>query len=366
MRIIASRYGSAVPGNTADAPEASTVSPFPVETQLPASTLVPVVSVSLTTNRTAPQPIGNAIGFTATPTGGVAPYVYKWFIFMGTTWTASGDWTSSANFSWYPTEPNSTYRIRVWVKGAANTADQAEASAEEAFAITGITAPEPPAPAPPSPPSPPAPAPPAPAPPAPAPPAPVSAVTLTSSKSSPQPPGTAILFTAQPVGGVGPYQYQWLTYEDDKWTAVGSWGTLDTLTWSRNTPGDYKVLVAVRSAGSTVEGGRGHRALRAPLNFTAPILKARSRNGCSENPQANEQQGRRKPRSRQNHPPHDAPAERHELDATPQMIRRRRQRFPRPWRQRPLEPVSQKQYQRTCQPSICRVMQRRHGVIKKL
>jgi len=247
--------------STADEAEASAEQAFAItDTTAPAPAPAPpapspalVSSVALTANRPSPQPAGNPIGFTATPTGGTAPFVYKWFYFMGTAWTAFGDWSSSPTFSWYPTEPNSTYRIRVWVKSAANTADQPEASAELPFAITSDTAPVPPAPPAPTQPVP-APAPSVPVPPAPAPAPPVSNVTLTSSPPSPQPVGTGVVFRAQPVGGVGPYQYQWLTFEDDKWTVVGSWGTLDALTWSRNTPGDYQVAVGVRSAGSTVEG----------------------------------------------------------------------------------------------------------------
>ena len=76
-------------------------------------------------------------------------------------------------------------------------------------------------------------------------------MTLTSSKSSPQPAGTTIVFTAQAIGGVGPYEYQWWTFEDQHWTAVGRWGTSPTMTWSRNTADPkYQVQVRVRSAGS--------------------------------------------------------------------------------------------------------------------
>jgi hypothetical protein len=212
--------------------------------------------VALMSNRTSPQPAGNPIAFTATPTGGTAPFVYKWFYLMGTTWTAFGDWSSNSNFSWYPTEPNASYRIRVWVKGAANTADQPEASAEQAFAITDGTAP----PAPPV--ATPAPSPPTPSAPAPT---PISTVTLTSSHPSPQPVGTGVVFTAQPVGGGGPYQYQWWTLEDQKWTAVTSWGPINALTWLRNTPGDHEIAVAVRSAGSTAEAGEAAAVVRFVL-----------------------------------------------------------------------------------------------------
>ena len=151
-------------GSTADAPEASTVAAFPIEAAAGGANGA-VASVSLTSSDPTPQMIGNAILFTATPTGGTAPFLYKWFLFTGTTWTPVADWTPGANYAWYPTEPNANYRIRVWVKGAANTADKAEASAELPFAVTAWAS-EPPTSQPPAP-QPPTSQPPAPQPPAP-------------------------------------------------------------------------------------------------------------------------------------------------------------------------------------------------------
>jgi hypothetical protein len=216
-------------GSTADAPEASTASPFPIEAQ--AAGTGPVASVSLTANRTAPQPAGNPIAFTATPTGGTTPVVYKWFYFMGTTWTAFGDWSSSQNFTWYPTEPNANYRIRVWVKGAANTADQAEASAELPFAITATgTAPTAPTPT------------------------PVSSVALIPDKPSPQPAGNAIGFTGKPSGGTSPYLYKWFYFMGTTWTAFGDWSSNSNFTWYPTEPNaNYRIRVWVKNAANTAD-----------------------------------------------------------------------------------------------------------------
>lgn len=236
-------------GSTADIQEASKVTAFPIQSAAAAV----VTSVSLAANKTSPQPTGSAITWTATPSGGAAPLVYKWLISegpVGSPWAPIGGWTSSPNFTWTPTVANPNYRIGVWVKSAANTVDYPETVNERAFAITTVTAS---APAP-----------------APAPPtgvAPVSTVTLTSSKSSPQPAGTTVVFTAQAVGGVGPYQYQWWTFEDQNWTAVGGWGNYQTMTWSRNTAGPkYQVQVRVRSAGSTNANGEATATTTFVLN----------------------------------------------------------------------------------------------------
>ena len=233
-------------GKTADVLEASASFAFAIGT----AAKVPASSVTLVANRVAPQAPFTAITWTATPVGGVAPHEYKWLVFDGTTSTVAVNWSTSNSFVWTPSTANANYRVDVWVRSAGNTSDIKEASASAPFPIaaTSTTAPAP----------------------TPAPPTgvtPVSSVKLTSSKTSPQPAGTSIVFTAQPVGGVGPYQYQWLTFEDNTWTAVGGWVTSNTLTWSRNASGPkYQVQVRVRSAGSTNTNGEATAIMSFVLN----------------------------------------------------------------------------------------------------
>jgi hypothetical protein len=230
-------------GQTADALEASASSAFAIgaaEAKSPAS------SVTLVANRVAPQAPFTAITWTATPVGGVAPHEYKWLVFDGVTSTVALNWSASNSFVWTPSTANSNYRVEVWVRSAGNTSDIREASASAPFPIaaTSTTAPAPPNGV-----------------------APVSSVTLTSSKPSPQPAGASIVFTAKPVGGVGPYQYQWLTFEDNTWTPVGGWGNINTMTWSRNTSSPkYQVQVRVRSAGSTNANGEATATMPFVLN----------------------------------------------------------------------------------------------------
>ena len=234
--------------NSADQAEASAEMAFAM-TGIPAPPPPPAPpAVSLTANRTAPQALGNAIGFTATPAGGTAPFVYKWFLSNGATWTAFGDWTSSANQSWYPTEANANYRVRVWVKAAANSADQAEASAEMAFAMTGIPA------------SPPPPPPPAPAS------APVSAVKLTSDKVSPQAVGAAIAFTATPSGGTAPFVYKWSVSGGASPITTG-WGGSNTFNWTpKKTDKNYRISVAVKRASSAADQAEATDAMKFNIN----------------------------------------------------------------------------------------------------
>ena len=208
-------------GNTADAQETSASSRFRIET---AATTVS--SVTLSADKSEPQQTGSAIRWSAAAVGGTTPYSYKWSVFDGSGWSVVANWGFAATYAWTPTVARGNYRVRVWVKAAGNPADQAEASAERGFVITAPTGPA------------------------------VSRVTLTSDRPSPQAAGTTIVFTAQPVGGVGPHQYQWWAFDNGEWRAVNSWNSANTLQWMRQTASpNHQVQVRTRSAGSTNDQG---------------------------------------------------------------------------------------------------------------
>ena len=216
-------------GNIADAFEASTAAAFTIS---PATTATRVTAVRLVPNRATPQPPLTAITWTATPSSGVAPHQYKWLVSDGTTTTVVADWSTTNSFIWTPPSANVNYRVTVWVRSAGNGAEDHEASDSMAFPIATASGGTPP--------------------PTPA----ISQVTLTSDKASPQAASTTVLFTARAFGGVGPYQYQWLVLDGGQWSATGGWIGMNTLLWSRNTPGsNYQIGVRVRSAGSTSEQG---------------------------------------------------------------------------------------------------------------
>ena len=63
---------------------------------------------------------------------------------------------------------------------------------------------------------------------------PVTNVTITSNLASPQPPNTAITFTATATGGNAPVQYKFFTYDGCTWT-FGNWTTSNQFVWTPTT-----------------------------------------------------------------------------------------------------------------------------------
>ena len=97
----------------------------------------------LSANRMSPQPVGTSIVFTATASGGAAPYQFKWWIDNGGTSTVGQQWSTSNTFTWTPTSPGSTYVIRVWARNATSTADAPDSSIAiltMTFTITAVVA----------------------------------------------------------------------------------------------------------------------------------------------------------------------------------------------------------------------------------
>jgi hypothetical protein len=210
-----------------------------------------VRSVALTANRTSPQPPGT-IAWTATPSGGITPYEYRWFVHNGTAWSSSS-WTSSNTFNWTPTVANQYYRVAVWIRSYGAIDDQPEASRELWYTISGTTGAAPLATTTSSPIT------------------RTTAVSLRSNLASPQAPNTSIVWTATPAGGVAPHQYQWWLF-NGSWTAATSWTTSNTFTWRPTTAGtNYRVAVWVRSAGST---GRSETSVEKYFAIAGPTVAA--------------------------------------------------------------------------------------------
>jgi hypothetical protein len=203
----------------------------PAPAPAPAPSTARVTAVGLGASATAPQPAYTQIIWTATPTGGTAPHQYQWWVHNGASWAAATAWTAANTYTWVPTAAQANYRVAVWVRSAGSSGES-EASAEKWFSITAGVAPPPPV--------------------ASAPTARVSSVGLTPNLASPQPLGTSIVWSATPLGGVAPHQYQWWIFNGSTWLAATSWTTASTYTWQPGAAGvNYRMAVWVRSAGST-------------------------------------------------------------------------------------------------------------------
>ena len=224
-------------------PPPTTTAPPPTTTAPPPTSKATAVSISA--NRVAPQPAGTTITWTATPTGGVAPHQYQWWIYDGVAWKETS-WSTSNTYAWTPTLASQYARVSVWVRSAGSTASIYEASTEQYFAVTAATALPPPPP-------PPTTAPPPPPPATTTPTAKVSSVSLATNLAAPQPAGTPVTWTATPTGGAAPHQYKWMSFDGASWT-TSQWTTSNTFVWTPTIVTQFaRVSVWVRSAGATAD-----------------------------------------------------------------------------------------------------------------
>ena len=216
---------------------------------VPFSTRTTVTSLTVAPDKPSGQPLGTAIVWTATPTGGTAPISYKWRISIdgGATWTTGQDWTAGANrFTWTPSVATSLIRVSAAARSAGSTSAQGEATVISAnFTIVGP---------------------------------PVSSMTLTPNKASPQAPGTAITWTAAAIGGTAPIYYYW-TWTDGNGGNWGErdWSTSNQLVWTPSAvSANWIVTVAAASANADLTaityGSQNPEATAAAVFSTASTV----------------------------------------------------------------------------------------------
>lgn len=176
----------------------------------------PIAFAGLTADRVAPQPANTPITFTASATGGIAPYQYRWWVHDGVSWQMVRDWTTSPAFTWTPSSANAAYRMTVWIKDAGSTTATWDVSGSMTFPII----------------------------------APLQ-VALNADRTAPQMPGASITFTAAASGGKGPYQYRWWMHDGARWHMLRDWTSSRSFTWAPATANAaYRITVWVRNAES--------------------------------------------------------------------------------------------------------------------
>lgn len=189
-----------------------------------------VTSIALSANKTAPQAVNTTVTFTATPSGGQAPYQYRWAVWNGTAWTVSA-WGSGNTYAWTPTSVGTGYKVEVRVRSAWDIGAP-ELTKSMDFPIMASV---------------------------------ISSVSVSADKAAPQLPGTTVTFSASATGGTAPYQYRWAVWDGAVWS-VTAWSTSNQYVWTPATANtSYKVEARARSAGSTA-GPEATHSVDYPIN----------------------------------------------------------------------------------------------------
>ncbi len=208
----------------------------------------PLTLTSISSNLTSPQPLGTTMTLSATATGGVTPYQFKWWVDNGAVSSVGQDWSTSSSFAWTPTVASSNYSITAWARNAGSTADAPDspaASLSAPFSITAI---------------------------APQPPPPLTLTSISSSLTSPQLLGTTITLSVTATGGVTPYQFKWWVADGGVSSVGQNWSTSNSFAWTPTVASsNYSITAWARNAGSTADAPDSAAAtLSAPFSITAP------------------------------------------------------------------------------------------------
>jgi regulation of enolase protein 1 (concanavalin A-like superfamily) len=227
-------------GVTANVADASQTLTYAITASTTALTLTKLVA-----NLASPQPLGTSVTFTATASGAVAPYQYKWWVLDGATWIMARDWSTSASYAFSASHAGS-YRVGVWVRDAQTTADSSAVNLSIPFDVSAGPTPPPPPPPPPS---------------------ALTITALTANLSSPQPVGTSVTVTAAATGATAPYQYKWWVLDGATWIMVRDWSSSASYAFSASHAGSYRVGVWVRDANTTADSSAVN--LSIPFDITA-------------------------------------------------------------------------------------------------
>jgi hypothetical protein len=141
------------------------------------------------------------VTFTAKATGGTAPYQFKYWLDAGNGSALARDWSTAASYT-LTLSTVGTYRIGVWMRDSASTADTSAYNTSMSFVVSnggGSSS------------------------------GPLTLSALTSSRSSPRAAGSQLTFTATATGGTAPYQYKWwIDMGDGSFVLARDWSSQAT------------------------------------------------------------------------------------------------------------------------------------------
>jgi photosystem II stability/assembly factor-like uncharacterized protein len=172
----------------------------------------------------SPAVIGTPVTVTATAVSCDTPEYKFWVRDSAGHWAVVKKYSSSNTFAWSTTSrPAGTYELGVWARQAGSAAAYAAYSFMTFTLTIGSN------------------------------PFVCTSVSLAPLVPSPQAPGTAITFTINSLGCIGPDYEIWVLPPGGKWTVVHPYGFFNTFVWDTTglSPGPWQIGVWAREAGST-------------------------------------------------------------------------------------------------------------------
>jgi hypothetical protein len=174
-------------------------------------------SATVTSSGGSTQPLGGSSTFTSATTGCSSPSYRWWLLPPSGAWQSRqpyGAGTWSQTFSAGSFMPG-TYSVDAWVKQSGSTATY-DTYGLVSFSLSGC-----------------------------------SDASLAVAPASPQSAGTPIGLTAS-SNGCAPAEYQfWVLPPGGFWTSLGPYSSSTTATWTTSLPGNYALVVWVRTQGAT-------------------------------------------------------------------------------------------------------------------
>ena len=181
----------------------------------------PCATAGYSADKATPQQTGTIVTFTATSTGCPNPD-YKWYVQLANgTWTLAQGYSSSTTFVWNTAGlPVGTYHVDLWARQHGDSTDPEAFSNNTYTLIVAV---------------------------------PCSGATLTPDKSSPQPAGTVVTYTAGATGCSQPVSTWYFQVPGGNWYIAKNPSTDPTLVWNTTgaAPGTYKIDVWISQNGST-------------------------------------------------------------------------------------------------------------------
>jgi hypothetical protein len=180
--------------------------------------VAPVKLTGLVSNVPNPAPPTITQTWTAYASGGAGALEYKFLHFDvgANTWTILRDWSTNNQASWTPGTANSGWHsLQVWVRTVGSSAYWEDWRSSDSFLVTAS-----------------------------------GALTLTTSRAlNTMRVGDLVTFTANVIGGTGPWEYEFLTFDGTTWKLLQGYSGQNTFSWYPPAA-TCAVQVWIRAAGS--------------------------------------------------------------------------------------------------------------------